>query len=151
MYILPAVKKINMDTTPIQVSARAAASPARVWECWTNPEHIMQWNQASADWHTPAAVNDLHTGGRFCFTMAARDGSASFDFCGSYTQVIPLREIVYRIDDGRMVTVTFTPENEGVRITEIFEPEQVHSRELQQAGWQAILDSFCGYIATLHR
>jgi uncharacterized protein YndB with AHSA1/START domain len=26
-----------------------------VWECWTLPEHIVNWNFASEDWHAPAA------------------------------------------------------------------------------------------------
>ncbi len=143
MYIL--FVNQYMNNTIITVSARVEAGIGRVWTCFTEPVHIMQWNQASSDWHTPAAVNDLREGGRFCFTMAARDGSASFDFSGTYTTVVPQRAISYRIDDGRMVTVTFTPEDNGVYVTEQFEPEQVHSRELQQAGWQAILDSFRAY------
>ncbi|WP_082075203.1 SRPBCC domain-containing protein [Desulfosporosinus sp. I2] len=37
----------------------------QVWTCWTEPRHIMQWNNASEDWHTPSAENDLRVRGTF--------------------------------------------------------------------------------------
>jgi uncharacterized protein YndB with AHSA1/START domain len=35
-----------------------------VWECWTMPDHIVNWNFASDYWHAPAAKNDLNVGGK---------------------------------------------------------------------------------------
>jgi uncharacterized protein YndB with AHSA1/START domain len=35
-----------------------------VWECWTMPEHIVNWNFASEDWHAPAAKNYLNVKSR---------------------------------------------------------------------------------------
>lgn len=118
---------------------------ARVWEYWTEPAHIMQWNQASDDWHTTAAHNDVRVGGVFCSTMAAKDGSMSFDFAGTYTDVIAHRHLTYALGDTRIVHVDFTPTSTGTHIVEQFTPETTHSHELQQAGWQAILDSFARY------
>ena len=121
----------------------------RVWACWVQPEHITQWNQASADWHSPSAENDLRVGGQFCFRMEARDGSMGFDFRGTYQEVVPQERIVYTIEDGRKVDIRFTQEADQVRVVEMFEPENEHDPELQQAGWQAILDHFAQYTAAL--
>lgn len=130
------------DKTIITVSAQVNAPVEKVWACWTSPEHIMQWNNASDDWHTPAATNDLQVGGKFCSTMAARDGSMSFDFEGVYDAVEPHQKIAYTLADGRRVEVLFSKNEDGTQVTESFETENIHSHEMQQAGWQAILDNF---------
>jgi uncharacterized protein YndB with AHSA1/START domain len=121
---------------------------ATVWHLWTEPEHICKWNAASPDWHTTQASNDVHVGGRFSSIMAAKDGSMSFDFCGQYTAVTPHQHLAYTLDDGRRVTVDFQADDTGVTIVSHFEPEQTHPPEFQQAGWQAILQSFADYAAT---
>jgi uncharacterized protein YndB with AHSA1/START domain len=117
----------------------------KVWEYWTNPDHITKWNQASEDWHTPWAKNDIRTGGAFSARMEAKDGSYGFEFAGVYDEVRPQEYIEYRMEDGRKVTVEFIKENGGTRLVERFEAEQTNSIEMQQGGWQAILDSFKNY------
>ncbi len=129
----------------ITVEALVQASPARTWACWTEPQHIMAWNAASDDWHCPAATNDVRPGGTFSATMAARDGSASFDFTGTYQEVVPEQKLAYAMPDGRQVTVTFEATPEGVLVTETFDPETENPLEMQRAGWQAILDRFKGH------
>jgi uncharacterized protein YndB with AHSA1/START domain len=139
------------NTTTIQVQTMVAASPEKVWECWTKPEHIIHWNQASEDWWTPYAVNDLRVGGQFSSRMEARDGSMGFDFFGEYLQVEEYRHIQTGLGDGRKTDVKFTTENNGVLVTESFEAESTHPVELQRAGWQAILDNFKKYVEQLDR
>lgn len=131
------------------ISTFIQAKPELVWECFTEPKHIIHWNQADASWHCPKAENDLRVGGRFCFTMAAKDGSTQFDFTGLYLEVEPMKKIRYLIDDGRLVEAVFTAKDHGVHITESFETEPTHSVEQQQSGWQSILDSFNRYVITL--
>jgi uncharacterized protein YndB with AHSA1/START domain len=116
-----------------------------VWEKWTKPKHITKWCQASSDWHAPKATNDVREGGRFSTTMAAKDGSASFDFTGAYTKVDMHKRLDYTIDDGRKVSIIFKEDKDGVKITETFEMENENPREMQQEGWQAILDNFKKY------
>ena len=132
--------------TTIKIETTVRADVATVWRAWTSPEHIMQWTHASDDWHAPAAENDLRIGGRFKTTMAARDGSVSFDFTGTYTAVDEPKRIAYNIDDGRAVSVAFTSVAGGTLVVEQFEAESVHPPERQQAGWQAILDNFRKYV-----
>jgi uncharacterized protein YndB with AHSA1/START domain len=129
----------------ITVEITVNAPVGTVWQYFTKPDHITQWNNASADWHTPSATNDLRKGGAFSYRMEARDGSMGFDFAGTYDEVVPDRRIAYTIDDGRRVIVIFAEQNGATRIGVTFEIEQENSPEMQRAGWQAILDNFKAY------
>jgi uncharacterized protein YndB with AHSA1/START domain len=131
--------------TRITVSARVNKPVADVWNTWTDPKHIMQWNAATDDWHCPKAENDLRTGGKFSSTMAARDGSFSFDFEGVYDDVQPHKRIAYTMADGRTCEILFTEENGGTRVAESFDAESQNPVEMQRGGWQAILDRFKAY------
>lgn len=129
----------------IKVQSTIKAPIEKIWQLWTSPEHITQWNNASEDWFTPYAENDLEIGGRFKFTMASKDGAMSFDFEGMYTDVINYSFIAYKLEDGRKINVSFEPQKKGVIITEKFDPETENTEALQQQGWQAILDNFKKY------
>ena len=117
----------------------------QVWNVWTSPDHIVKWNNASDDWHTPKAENDLRVGGKFTYRMEAKDGSVGFAFSGIYEEVDPKARIVYRLEDDRKVLVTFEEAAGEIKVTETFDPEEMNSMELQKAGWQAILDNFKRY------
>jgi uncharacterized protein YndB with AHSA1/START domain len=130
----------------ITVTTTVHTSKETVWEYWTEPKHIVNWNFASDDWESPAAKNDLRKGGKFCYTMAAKDKSAQFDFTGTYTNVKKYELIEYTMDDGRKAQIHFTPHNHSVKISETFDMESSNSEELQRKGWQAILDNFKKYV-----
>lgn len=137
-----------METTKpvvLTVTATVNADINKVWNSWNAPEHITKWCQASEDWHAPFAENDLRTGGEFKTTMAAKDGSFSFDFGGVYTSVIPNSHIAYTMGDGRKVTIDFKDNGSTVDVTESFEAESQNPLDMQQGGWQAILNSFKAY------
>ncbi len=108
-------------------------------------EHIIHWNNASDDWHTPKAENDLREGGTFTSRMEAKDGSMGFDFGGTYTKVVLNKTIEYAMSDGRKVSIVFDSRGGHTHITETFDPESENSREMQQQGWQAIIDNFKKY------
>lgn len=129
----------------IGVEAMVKAPMERVWSVWTEPAHIMQWAFASADWEAPEAENDLRVGGNFRTRMQAKDGSAGFDFTGTYTTVKMHELIEYEMEGGRKVRVEFAELPWGVRVAETFDPEAENTREMQKAGWQAILDNFKKY------
>jgi uncharacterized protein YndB with AHSA1/START domain len=127
----------------ITVEVVVEAPLARVWAYWTSPEHVTKWNFASEDWHCPSAFNNLCVGGRFVYTMAAMDGSMSFDFSGTYTEVVIGERIINQLDDGRMMSVFFEEFGpDQTRVVEIFDAEEENSLDLQREGWQAILDNF---------
>nr|WP_199000782.1 SRPBCC family protein [Flavobacterium sp. ASV13] len=130
----------------ITIQSTINASIDKVWEFWTLPEHITKWSFASPEWHTPYAENDLREGGKFSSTMAAKDGSMSFDFGGEYTLVEKNKAIQYVLGDGRKVEISFTETPNGVEIIESFDPETQNPEEMQRGGWQAILDNFKSYV-----
>ena len=131
---------------PITVESTVQAPVEKVWDFWTSPEHIVQWNNASPDWHTPKSENDLRPGGKFLTRMEAKDGSFGFDFEGTYIDIKTNELIAYTLSDGRTVSITFTSEGDRTRVTETFEPENQNPIELQRGGWQAILDNFRNYV-----
>lgn len=130
----------------ITIQATVNAPVEKVWHCYNTPADIMQWNHASDDWHCPASNNDLRAGGRFSHTMAAKDGSFQFDFSGKYDDIIPHQSIAYTLDDGRMVKMLFKQKGNQTQIISEFEPEQSNPLDMQQAGWQAILNNFKQYV-----
>jgi len=135
----------TQEKTIITVEATVDATIEKAWEYFTKPEHITKWNNANEDWHTPSAVNDLRTGGSFVYKMAAKDGSFSFDFGGTYTEVQEHKTIAYTLGDGRTVKVDFSSDGGATKVTETFEAENTHSVEMQHGGWQAILNNFKKY------
>jgi uncharacterized protein YndB with AHSA1/START domain len=129
----------------ITVQALVNASIDTVWKLWTSPGHVVKWNNASDDWHTPYAENDLKVGGKFKYIMAAKDGTMSFYFEGIYTNIKEHSLIAYEMADGRKVKIVFENDTEAIKITESFDPETENSEEMQKNGWQAILDNFKKY------
>ncbi|WP_028981065.1 SRPBCC family protein [Sporocytophaga myxococcoides] len=138
-------------TTPISVTVEALvkAPVEKVWKTWNSPEDITKWCQASDDWHAPYAENDLRKGGKFKTTMAAKDGSFSFDFGGEYTNVETNKVIEYTMEDGRKTKVVFTAQGNETKVVETFDAESQNPVEMQKQGWQAILNNFKKYTETV--
>ena len=133
----------------ITVKALVKAPIEKVWQAYNNPEDIMQWNTASADWHTVNSKNDLSVGGQFSHRMEAKDGSMGFDFAGTYTEIVPFKKIAYEFG-GRTAEIQFQALEDGAICVQIsFDPEHEFPIEQQQAGWQAILNSFANYVETV--
>lgn len=135
----------NIGKTVIKIGTDINASQEKVWNFWTNPEHIVRWNSASADWHTTRAENDLRPGGRFLSRMESKDGKMGFDFSGKYDRVDLYKLIEYTLDDNRKVVIEFDSDKLKTTIKESFEAENVNSHEMQKFGWQSILDNFKNY------
>lgn len=132
--------------TTVTVETIVQSPMEKLWEYWTEPEHVVKWAFASDDWEAPHAENDVRVGGKFKTVMAAKDKSTSFDFTGAYTRVKIPELLEYDMDDGRHVKVEFAELAQGVRIVETFEPEKTNPEEMQKSGWQAILDNFKKYV-----
>lgn len=130
--------KITVETT-------VHAPLERVWKAWVTPADIIAWNAASDDWHTSRSTVDLRVGGKMISRMEAKDGSAGFDFEGTFTRLVERSLIEFTMSDGRDVTVEFAETPSGVRVRETFDAESENSIDLQRQGWQAILESFRRY------
>jgi uncharacterized protein YndB with AHSA1/START domain len=135
----------TINKTSITIQNIVNAPVEKVWDFWTSPEHITKWNNASDDWHTPRAENDLRVGGKFVSRMEAKDGSMGFDFWGIYDEIKTNEVIAYTMGDGRKAEIIFTAQNNTTIVVVTFEAETENSIELQIGGWQAILDNFKKY------
>lgn len=129
----------------ITVETFVEAPIEKVWSYWNEPDHITKWAFASDDWHAPWAKNDLRVGGKLIVRMEAKDGTAGFDLEGTYTHVEEYKKIEYIMGD-RKVKIEFVAQDVGCVVTESFEAEDENSLEMQQAGWQAILDNFKKHV-----
>lgn len=141
--------------TQLQIQCDIFAPIEKIWEAIHDPKHVIHWNFAWDDWHCPQSKDDFQVGWTFCNTMAAKDGSMSFDFEWEYTKIISYQNIQYTILDmqygekylekGRKVSLEFIPEKNFVRVIESFDAEDIHPLELQIQWWQAILNHFKAY------
>ncbi len=130
----------------ITVKTTIKADLEKVWNYWTKPEHITNWNFATDEWCCPKAENDLKPNGKFLWRMEANDGSMGFDFTGTYDKVVYQELISYKMLDGRTVDIEFVRKGNEIEVSETFDAEGTNSDEQQRAGWQAILENFKKYV-----
>lgn len=133
-----------MTLDKITVQATILANKQKVWDYYTLPEHIINWNFADPSWHCPTATNDMKIGGRYIARMEAKDGSFGFDFEAVYTEISMGEKFTYEFG-GRFSTVEFKDLNDKTEVTITFDPETENAIELQKNGWQSILDNFKKY------
>ncbi len=131
-----------MPFSKITIQASVLADRKKAWVYYTEPAHITQWNFASEDWCCPKASNDLVAGGKFSWRMEAKDGSFGFDFEGVFTEIVPLEKLKYVFMDQREAEISFSDLPEGTLVKIVFDAENENSLELQQSGWQSILNNF---------
>lgn len=129
---------------PITVTATIQADQKKVWDYYTNPKHIVNWNFADPSWQCPTAENDMNVGGVYKARMEAKDGSFGFDFEAIYSEIIDGQEFTYEFG-GRTANVRMKNANDHTEIILTFEPEKENPIDMQKEGWQAILNNFKSY------
>jgi uncharacterized protein YndB with AHSA1/START domain len=117
----------------------------KVWEMWVKPEHITKWCFAADDWHAPSSTSDFKVGGKLTTRMEAKDGSFGFDFWGIYNEIKPNEKVAITLGDDRKWDTYFYEIDGGVKVVEEFEAESQNPIEMQQTGWQMILNNFKKY------
>jgi uncharacterized protein YndB with AHSA1/START domain len=133
-----------MEKSKITVQASVNTPLEKVWEYYTQPEHIVKWNFADPSWHCPSAENDMQVGGIYKARMEAKDASNGFDFEAVYTEIVEKERFSYTFWD-RTATVTFQNLSAQTLVTVTFDPEDENPVDMQQAGWQMILNNFKSY------
>lgn len=118
----------------------------KVWRYYTEPKHITKWNNASSDWHTPWAKNDLKVGGNFTYRMESKETKEGFEFEGKYTEIKNHEIISYIMLDGRKAKIEFKQIENKTHVKISFDPENENSLEMQKNGWQTILNNFKKYV-----
>lgn len=130
-----------MEHSRIKVITTVNAKKQKVWNYYTNPEHITNWNFADPSWHCPKAINQLHVGGKYFARMEAKDGSYGFDFEAEYLEINEETSFMYEF--GERIAIVLSEEIKDKTIVTIeFDPEKENTIELQKQGWQAILNNF---------
>jgi uncharacterized protein YndB with AHSA1/START domain len=137
-----------MKKIKITVQATVLADSKKVWDYYTNPKHITQWNFADPSWHCPSAENNMHVGGKYSARMEAKDGSFGFDFEAIYRELIVGEKFIYDMLDGREASITFKNLGDKTEVIITFDAETENPIELQKGGWQAILNNFKQYTET---
>jgi uncharacterized protein YndB with AHSA1/START domain len=135
----------NEMSEQVTIEAEIKKDTKDVWNFYNSPEHIINWNFASVDWHCPKSEVDLRVGGKFCSRMEAKDGSFGFDFEAIYDDVIQYNKVAYTMPDGRKVITHFQSLGSSTKVVTIFDPESTNPVDLQKAGWEAILNNFKAY------
>lgn len=133
-----------MSNSKITVRATISADAHKVWDYYTNPTHIVNWNFADPSWHCPSAENDMQVGGAYNARMEAKDGSFGFNFEAVYTEILQGESFSYEFG-GRLASVHFNRVGDQTEVVVSFDPEHENPIEMQQAGWQAILNNFKNY------
>lgn len=129
----------------ITVTATVNADVEKVWDYYTNPEHITKWNFADPSWQCPSALNDMRVGGKYSARMEAKDGSFGFDFEATYDEIVEGEKFIYTMPNGRQASVAFKANGDQTDVEVTFDPENQNSLEMQKNGWQAILNNFKSY------
>lgn len=120
------------------------ASPARVFEAWTNPTLIRQWN-ARSGLSVPIADVDLRVDGRYRLHLLAPDGTLH-RVSGVYRVVEPGARLAYSwinetvSDHESLVTVRFQSHPDGTEV--ILRHELLPNADANRrhaSGWQACL------------
>lgn len=137
-----------MADNQLTIKATIVADRDKIWDYYTLPEHITQWNFAIETWHCPNASNDLRKGGKYLARMEAKDGSFGFDFEAIYDEVVEPERISYTMSDGREAVIEFHAANEQTEVVITFDAETQNPMDMQRDGWQAILNNFKKYVET---
>jgi len=133
-----------MENNQVIINAIVNAPIEKVWDCYTKPQHIVNWNFADPSWHCPSAETDMRIGGTYYARMEARDGSFGFDFEAVYLDIDEGKSFSYGLGD-RFVKVEFKDLDGQTEVEITFDPENENPIELQKNGWQSILNNFKNY------
>ncbi len=91
--MMPGFTHSEIGVDPIVVDAYFAASPAQVFEAWTDEDAVMQWFGYQPQ-SLESALVDLRPGGQWRFTFKPNDGK-QMGFEGEYIEVLPSRRLVF--------------------------------------------------------
>lgn len=138
----------------------------RVWEVWTEPEHVMEW-WGPEGFTAPIIKTDFRVGGKSLFCMRSPEGE-DFWSTGVYQEIVEQEKIVTTdsFSDAQgnvvpashygmsgdwplelLVTVTFEEDGGKTKLTLRHEgfPDQ-ENRDLAKAGWNESLDKLAEYL-----
>ncbi len=127
-----------------------AASPARVFAAWSDPEALMRWARPGEGWDVTLAHFDFRVGGTAVTRFGPGDGEIYIDE-SRYLDIVPDTRIVSaatlmvgeRLGFAGLLTVAFAPSARGCRMS--FTEQGAYLDGLDrpdghEAGWSEMLD-----------
>lgn len=91
--MMPGFTHSEIGADPIVVDAYFAASPAQVFEAWTDQDAVMDWFGYEPQ-SLESVIVDLRPGGQWRFTFKP-DAGQQMGFEGEYIEVLPNKRLVY--------------------------------------------------------
>ena len=133
------------DTTQLVVKTHVRATPATVFDAWTDPDEIVHWWGPEGVRCTHAEV-DLRVGGRFRIANLGPDGSTTW-IAGIYEQIERPRLLRHtwfvessELPRAERVTVEFSATSTGTEITVTHEDIATKQRrDGHEQGWLGCL------------
>jgi len=131
----------------LTLERRFKASPAQLFQAWTQPEKMIRWWGVTGSDRTPIAEADLRVGGRFRVQFWSPEGE-HHSVSGVYREVVPERKLVFSWawqstpERESQVTVALAPDRDGTILT--LKHEQFFNetaRDDHRRGWTAALDN----------
>ena len=131
----------------LALKRRFKATPAQLFQAWTQPEKMIQWWGVTGHPNTPIAETELKVGGRFRVQFWTPNGEQQ-NVSGVYREVVPDRKLVFSWawqstpERESHVTVDLKPDQDGTLLTlthEQFFDEK--ARDDHRRGWTQALDN----------
>jgi uncharacterized protein YndB with AHSA1/START domain len=144
-----------MLTKPsLTLKRRLKATPAQVFQAWTDPKRLIQWfGPSECVAGSARAEMDVRSGGRYRISFKTEDGE-SHEVGGVYREVVPNTRLVFSWawhstpERESLVTVTLAKDGDGTVLTlhhEQFFDEQARAGHLR--GWTGTIDKLERYLA----
>ncbi len=125
------------------------APQQRVFEAWTQEEHLKHWWRCNPAWKTDLAEVDLKVGGNYRLSMHDPEAGQSHVCRGEFREIDPPRKVVYTWFweppgmemDETLVTVEFLEQGDSTEIVLTHEhfPGSAAANEHNQ-GWNLCID-----------
>ena len=143
----------TMTDTSLTITRVFNASPQRLFEVWTRPEHLRHWS-CPEGYSVSEVSGDATPGGAYRLQMRSPDGEGVHTAVGVYRDVVPGKRVVYTWDweeesmGETLVTVEFAAVDGGteVRLTHERFPAP-EATEDHRNGWMSCLDGLDRYLA----
>jgi len=120
-----------------------------VWETWNDETQMKHWAFTTPEYEVRNAKNDLKIGGGYSYEMVSKESDVAFQYAGTYTQIDLNQFISFVLNDGRKVDIEFSLIEDLVYLKLQFEPVLEQDLDVQQEGWQNILNNFKNYVESI--
>lgn len=143
----------------LRVSRTFSAPRQRVFDVWTNPDHLSQWWGVDKDFSPTIAEVDLRVGGRYRLGMTAPDNSVHIAV-GEFREVTPPEKLVYTWSweqgmpgatemNDTLITIEFIDKGDSTEMIlthELFPTEELRDQHIH--GWESMLENTFGPAVT---